>query len=239
MRVISFSSHLPPEGVLPSVIPHPVKLVSVYIVMPGLTMLRRAKDSNTLFIHQQISWILHLVPYLRQICYSLILALEFFGFSNFYKKNESKGTAEKLLLFITTYFSYLSFFLYLGLTPTRIISQILALMPAVLFILFAGLSPRGMRAFFGFFLLINPWIITGVHSINDILKDLIAECSHMWVQGICKFPKTVSYFCKKWILNQWFSDLTCFQSLNIHWKFFRSSILIISAGHVQYLKFQK
>ena len=46
MWVISFSSHLPPEGVLPSVIPHSVKLASVYIVMSGSGMLRGAKDSN-------------------------------------------------------------------------------------------------------------------------------------------------------------------------------------------------
>ena len=72
------------------------------------------------------------------------------------------------LWFTATCFSYFSFFLYLGLIPTRNLSQFLVLMPAVLFILFAGLSPRGMRVFFGSFLLINPWIFRDVHSITDI-----------------------------------------------------------------------
>ena len=52
MWVISFSSHLPPEGILPSLIPHPLMLASVYIVMSGTGMLRGAKDSNILFIQQ-------------------------------------------------------------------------------------------------------------------------------------------------------------------------------------------
>ena len=47
---------------------------------------------------------------------------------------------------------------------------------------------------------------------------------------ICKFLKTVSYLSDKWILNWWFSDLTYFQSF---------TVLIISAGHNQYLKSQK
>ena len=44
MSVISFSFHLPPESVLQSVIPHTVKLASVYIVMSGSGMLKGEKD---------------------------------------------------------------------------------------------------------------------------------------------------------------------------------------------------
>ena len=56
MRAISFSSHFPHERVLSSVIPHPVKLGSVYIVMSGSGMLRGANNSNT-FTHQKISFL--------------------------------------------------------------------------------------------------------------------------------------------------------------------------------------
>ena len=104
-------------------------------------------------------------------------------FCPFYFRMAMRASREIAIIsartFAAAYFPYLSFFLYLGLIPTRIISQLLALTPAVLFILFAGLSPRGMTVFFGSFLLINLWIIRGVHSINDVLRDLIAECSHM------------------------------------------------------------
>ena len=110
------------------------------------------------------------------------------------------------------------FFLFLGLIPKRIISQLLVLMPAVLLILVAGLSPSGMRAFFGSFLLNNPWIIRVVHSINDVLRDLTADYSHMLALGIRRLLKTVSYLRNKQSSNWLFSDITCFQSFTIHWK---------------------
>ena len=120
------------------------------------------------------------------------------------------------------------FFLVFGTYPYKNYSSAIPkLTPAVLFILLAGLSPRGMRSFFGSFLLINPWIIRGVHSINDILRDLTAKCSNMLPWGICKFLKTVPYLSDKWILNWWFSGLTYFP---------RFIVMTISAGHDQYLK---
>lgn len=51
-------------------------------------------------------------------------------------------------------------------------------MTAVLLILFAGLSPRGMRAIFGSFF-INPLIIRGVYNMNDVVRDLITNCGYV------------------------------------------------------------
>ena len=77
---------------------------------------------------------------------------------------------------------------------------------------------------------LDYWIMRGAHSISEILRDLMAECSHMLPQGICKFLKTVSHLSDKRILNWWFSDLTYFQSF---------TFLIIRTSHDQYLKSQK
>ena len=71
---------------------------------------------------------------------------------------------DHLLIFTAIYFSYLYFFLYFRLIPIRIISQLLALMPAVLFTLFASLRSRGIRAFFGSFILINQVQLTVNHT---------------------------------------------------------------------------
>ena len=96
------------------------------------------------------------------------------------------------LLMILTYFPYLSFFLFLGLIPTWIISQLLALTPAVLFIRFAVLSPRGMRALFGSFLLINLGLsevfIASVTFLEIRLLSVVICCPRASANFSKQFP---------------------------------------------------
>ena len=94
--------------------------------------------------------------------------------------------------FTATYFPYLSFYLFLGLIATWIISLLLALTPAVLFICFTVLSPRGMRALFGSFLLINLGLsevfIASVTFLEIRLLSVVICCPRASANFSKQFP---------------------------------------------------
>ena len=126
------------------------------------------------------------------------------------------------------------FFFYFRLITIRINSQLLALTPAVLLILSAGLSPRGMRAFFGSFRLIDL-------GLSEVFIASITFLE-IWLPSvvIC-LPRASASFSKQFPIfvtsRSWIG--ACFQSFTMHWKLFWSSILIISTDRDRYLKFQK
>ena len=121
-------------------------------------------------------------------------------FCPFYFRMAMRASREIAIIsartFAAAYFPYLSFFLYLGLIPTRIISQLLALTPAVLFILFAGLSPRGMTVFFGSFLLsifgLSEVFIASMTFLEIWLPSVVICCPRPSANFSKQFPISVA-----------------------------------------------